>query len=100
MKSHARAEWRNALLVCRKCSKKLNGGFGEKRKTSLAKALRKAIGGGKGRKASLGVVGIGCVGICPKRAVTLIDTAHPDEWLIVREGTPIDAVLGRLTAAR
>lgn len=92
MKSHVRSDWRGAVLVCRKCSKKLGGGFGSKGKTSLAKALRKAMGGGKGRKAKMGVIEVGCLDICPKGAVTMIDTHHPDQWLIVRAGTPVEDV--------
>ncbi|SNS39659.1 hypothetical protein SAMN06295912_105212 [Sphingomonas laterariae] len=96
MKSHVRSEWQGAILVCRKCGKKAGGGFGPKGKTSLAKALRKEMHGGKGRKAKLGVVEVGCLDICPKRAVTVVDTRHPGEWLIVRAGTPVEDVVGRL----
>lgn len=96
MKAHVRSDWRGAILVCRKCGKKLDGGFGPKGKTSLAKALRKAIGGGKGRRAKLGVVETGCLDICPKGAVTVIDTRHASKWLIVKAGTPIEEVVGRL----
>ena len=45
-----RSDWANTLLVCKKCSKKLDGGFGPKGKTSLAKALRQDLGVRKGRK--------------------------------------------------
>ena len=31
MNRHVRAEWETALLVCGKCSKKLGGGFGDKK---------------------------------------------------------------------
>ena len=98
MKPGISAEWRSAILVCRKCTKKLDGGFGPKGKAGLAKALRKATGGKKGRKARLGVVEVGCLGVCPKGAVTLVDTAHPREWLIVRAGTPVEDVAARLGA--
>lgn len=47
-----RAEWNDVVLVCRKCSRKLDGGFGADGDQKLAKALRKAMGAkGKGRKA-------------------------------------------------
>jgi predicted metal-binding protein len=90
------SHWSAAILVCGKCSRKLGGGFGEKGKTPLAKALRKRAGKGKKRKADYGVVEVGCLGICPKRAAVTIDGAHPDEWLLVREGTPVDEVAQRL----
>lgn len=96
MKSHVRSDWRGAILVCRKCGKKLGGGFGPKGKISLAKALRKEMGGGKGRKARIGIIEVGCLGICPKGAVTMVDTRRPDEWLLVRAGTPVEDVAARL----
>lgn len=91
-----RTEWSAAILVCGKCSKKLGGGFGEKGKTSLAKALRKRGGKGKKRKLPYGVIETSCLGICPKRAVMVIDGAEPGEWLMVREGTPVEEVAERL----
>ena len=96
MKLHVRSNWENALLVCRKCGKKLGGGFGPKGKTGLAKALRKTTGGQKGRKARLGIVEVGCLGVCPKGAVTMVDTAQPGEWLLVRQGTSAEEVAERL----
>jgi len=96
VKLHVRSNWENALLVCRKCGKKLGGGFGPKGKTGLAKALRKATGGRKGRKARLGIVEVGCLGVCPKGAVTMVDTARPGEWLLVRQGTSAEEVAERL----
>ena len=39
-----RSNWSDAILVCAKCSKKLDGGFGPKGKTPLAKALRENEG--------------------------------------------------------
>lgn len=86
---HLRSEWRDAVLVCGKCSKKLGGGFGRKDKQSLAKALRKALKLGKGRKSPVGVVETRCLGVCPKGAVTV---ARAGEWLIVPKGTSVGRV--------
>lgn len=88
------SRWSGAILVCAKCSKKLDGGFGPKRKTRLAKALRKRFGLKKGRKAPFGVIEVGCLGVCPRDAVTLVDTSAPDRWRIVPAGADIEA-LGR-----
>ena len=88
------SHWSGAILVCAKCSKKLDGGFGPKRRTSLARALRKAFGLKKGRKAPFGVVEVKCLGVCPRGAVTLVDTARPDTWRLVPAGADI-AALGR-----
>lgn len=86
------ASWSNAVLVCRKCSKKLDGGFGPDGDKPLAKALRKHLRLGKGRKARAGVLEVGCLDICPKRAVTVVDTRRPDRWLIVRPGANLDVL--------
>ena len=52
--------------------------------------LRKALATKKGRKGRFGVVEVGCLGVCPRNAVTLIDTARPDRWLVVPRGTDVD----------
>jgi predicted metal-binding protein len=84
-----RSDWSRAILVCRKCSKKLDGGFGHDGKRPLAKALRKYLGIKKGRKAPVGIVEVGCLGVCTKNAVTLIDAEHPAVWRIVPAGQPL-----------
>ena len=90
------ARWERIILVCGKCSKRLNGGFGEKRRTPLAKALRKFLGVKKWRKAPIGIVETKCLGVCPGGAVTVIDAAAPGEWLLVRAGTALDEVAAAL----
>ncbi len=87
-----RAGWAGAVLVCGKCSKKIDGGFGKRGRVSLAKALRKDMGLGKGRKAALGVVETKCLGVCPKNAVMMVDSAQPDRWLVVPAGTDLAEV--------
>jgi hypothetical protein len=90
------SRWRGAVLVCGKCSKKVGGGFGEKGRTPLAKGLRRLLGLGKGRKATLGVVETKCLGVCPKAAVCLIDTRRPGEWRLVRPGSDLAALADSL----
>lgn len=94
LKLFARSNWEASLLVCRKCSKKLGGGFGPKGKTSLAKALKRH-GGGKSRKATLGVIEVKCLGVCPKGAVTVVDSRDPGRWRIVRAGADISEIAHR-----
>jgi predicted metal-binding protein len=84
-----KADWQAAILVCGKCTRKIDGGFGAKGKTSLAKALRKLGNRKKGRKASLGIIETGCLKICPKDAVVAINGARTRDWLIIRRGTDI-----------
>ncbi|MDE8650859.1 (2Fe-2S) ferredoxin domain-containing protein [Novosphingobium album (ex Liu et al. 2023)] len=90
------AQWSSVTLVCRKCSKRCGGGFGKNGRTSLAKALLKRGNGKKGRKASIGVVEVDCLKVCPKNAVVAIDGAHPQEWVVVPKGTDISLVARRL----
>lgn len=91
-----RSDWSRTLLVCGKCSKKMDGGFGPKGRESLTKALRRYLGLKKGRKAAMGVVEVKCLGICPKRAVTVIDAADPQAWKLVAEGADLDLVVETL----
>ncbi len=86
-----KARWTNAVLVCRKCSRKLKGGgFGADGDKPLAKAMRKHLHLGKGPKSGAGIIEVGCLDVCPKHAVTVVDTRHPDQWLIVRPGANLD----------
>lgn len=87
-----RSDWRNAVLVCGKCSKKLGGGFGPKGKQPLAKALRKHLDLKKGRKARAGIVEVKCLGVCPRGAVTVVNGAASREWLLIPAGCDLDEV--------
>lgn len=93
---HVRSGWDNAVLVCAKCSRKLDGGFGPKGKQSLAKALRKHLHLKKGRKAPVGIVEVKCLGVCPRGAVTVVNGAASREWLIVPAGADLDDLAGEL----
>ena len=86
------SRWSNTVLVCAKCSKKLDGGFGRKGRVSLGKALRKRFGLKKGRKSPVGLIEVKCLGVCPKGAVTLVDTSRPDTWRLVPAGADIEAI--------
>lgn len=104
-----RADWTDVVLVCRKCSRKLKGGFGEDGDLPLAKALRRecAEAGGSGkpgrsgkpkrRGTSVAVLEIGCLDVCPKGAVVVVPAGAPGEWVVVPKGTPLAAVRRRVT---
>jgi hypothetical protein len=94
----ARTGWHGVALVCGKCTRKLDGGFGRKGRTPLAKALRKCPGLGKGRKAEIGVIETKCLGLCPKNAVTVVDTRRPGEWLVIDRGDDVGDLAARLLA--
>lgn len=100
MKGHVLSNWRNAVLVCRKCSKKLDGGFGPDGDDRLAKALRKHLSLKKGRKASAGIVEVNCLGVCPKGAVTVVNGADARDWLLVRPGADLDELARSLDLNR
>lgn len=89
------APWQSVVLVCRKCTRKLDGGFGKKGKHSLADALEDALHDA-GRRRDVRVVETDCLDICPKRAVALVCTARPHEVLLVPEGADPALVLARV----
>ncbi len=93
-----RAPWDGVALVCRKCSKKLDGGFGRKGKQDLSKVLRETLKA-TGRRRALRVVPVGCLGLCPKRAVTVAGSAAPASVFAVPAGTDPTEVLQTLQAS-
>ncbi|HST91969.1 MAG TPA: hypothetical protein VLJ13_07190 [Brevundimonas sp.] len=96
----AKTQWRDVVLVCRKCSKKLDGGgFGPAGDRSLRKALRKDLKAGKGRKAELAVIETGCFDVCPRNAVVAVNAARPGALLIVPRGADLREVKARLGLA-
>lgn len=89
------APWQDVVMLCGKCSRKLDGGFGKKGKHDLKDVLRDALKAA-GRRRALRVVEVGCLGLCPKRAVTAVSSAHPTEVLAIPARTGAEAVLARL----
>ena len=95
----AKTQWRDVVLVCRKCSKKLDGGFGPGGDLTLKKALRKYFHlkkGKKGRTGDLVVTGVDCFDVCPKGAVVAVNAAEPKALLIVPVGADLFEVKARL----
>lgn len=92
------APWRNIAMVCGKCSRKLRGGFGKKGKHDLADVLRGALKEA-GRRRELRVVEVGCLGLCPKRAVTAVSSIQPAQVLAIPAGTDPALVLAQLNPA-
>lgn len=87
------SKWREVVLVCAKCTAKIGGGFGPRKRTSLRKALRKSLGLKKGRKAAIGVVDAPCFDLCPKKAVTVALGSHPQTLYVIEKGAPIEDVV-------
>lgn len=93
--------WRDVVLICRKCQKKLDGGFGPDGDLTLRKALKRYLKRdhvrvGKGRKAELALIQTGCFDVCPKGAVTVVNAARPDALLVVPAGADLLEVKARL----
>jgi predicted metal-binding protein len=90
------APWRQVALVCGKCSRKLGGGFGKKGKHDLADVLKDAAKAA-GQRRAIRVMEVGCLGLCPKRAVSAVSSAKPDEVVVVvPAGAEGSLVLARL----
>lgn len=101
MIKRVRAEWRDVVLVCRKCSKKLGGGFDPKSDKRLAEVLRKALAvpgekKAEGRHGRIGVIEVGCFDVCPKGAVTALRAGAPGDGRIIPAGTPTQEVVDAL----
>ena len=90
--------WEQVILVCRKCSKKLQGGFGPDGKDTLPRALKQELRN-TGRRRSVRVIETKCLGLCPKGAVTVLPGDQPGAMLAVPGGTAAAALLARLPPA-
>lgn len=104
-----KSDWTDVVLVCRKCAKKLKGGFGAEGRDSLPAALKAEIArreGGKPMKkprrkgAQVAVVEVDCLDICPKNAAVLIPAGAPERWLSVPRGADIPALVEAIAPAR
>ena len=88
-------EWDHVILVCRKCCKKLHGGFGRNGAESLSRALKTELRA-TGRRKTIRVVETKCLGLCPKGAVTLLPASAPGAMLTVPAATPAADILSRI----
>jgi predicted metal-binding protein len=84
--------WKDVVLVCRKCSRKLDGGFGKDGEASLRAELKFALREA-GRRRQVRVVESSCFSVCPKRAVSVMQGSRPGEILVVPQGTDAEDVL-------
>ncbi len=87
--------WQDVILVCRKCSRKLDGGYGPDGEDSLPRELKRGLRAA-GRRATCRVIETKCLGICPKGAVTVLAARSPGAILTVPAGMDAAAVLARL----
>ena len=87
--------WRDLVLVCGKCGDKLDGGFGRKGKQPLDKELRHALRAAGARTAAR-VVETRCLGLCPKRSVSVVLASRPQTILAVPRGAAAADLLASL----
>jgi predicted metal-binding protein len=87
--------WKTVLLVCGKCTRKMDGGYGPKGKDTLRSVLRSRLAD-SGRRRQIQVIETRCMDICPKKAVTALNTENPGTILTIPRKTCADEVLARL----
>jgi predicted metal-binding protein len=87
--------WKVIILTCGKCARKMNGGYGPKGKDTLRTALNTALRDA-GRRREIHIIETRCMGICPKKATTMLNTSKPHAIMTVHKGTAIEAVMGLL----
>jgi hypothetical protein len=96
----ARAPFAQLVLVCGKCARKLDGGFGRKGKRDLRAELKRVFkaGGGKRAYGKARFVESSCLGLCPRRRQALATPAMIERGrlLVVDRGADAAAVLARL----
>ncbi len=78
--------WRDVIILCRKCGKRCDGGFGNKGHESLKAALRRALREA-GQHRQVRVMETSCLGICPKHGVTALNATRPGTIHVVSTGT-------------
>ena len=90
--------WKNILLLCGKCARKLDGGYGPDGGDSLRSALRAGLREA-GHRRDIRVIETRCLGVCPRKAVTMLNAARPESLLVVPAGTPSHEILAQAGVA-
>jgi hypothetical protein len=83
------------VLLCGKCARKLEGGYGPDGKARLKAALRRELKAAELRR-DIRLVETRCLGVCPKKATTMIVADRPGEVLVVPQAAPLADVLKRI----
>ena len=90
--------WSDMLVICRKCSKKLHGGFGPAGEHNLRQVLKTGLRQA-GRRQAVRIVETKCLGLCPKGAVAVIAVRSPGVMLVIPAGVEPAALLAMLPLA-
>ena len=79
--------WTDIILVCGKCSRKLDGGYGPDREDTLRSTLNDALRA-RGKRRAVRIVETKCFGLCPKKAVVAVNASEPSRLLTIPRGSP------------
>lgn len=92
----APAPWRDLILVCRKCSAKLDGrGFGPEADQPLRDVLKQFIRAHQ-LKGVVRAVEADCLDLCPDGLVSVMRIAFPEEIVPIPPGIAAEKVFERL----
>ena len=89
--------WNAVILVCGKCSRKLNGGYGSRGKATLRTALKEELKH-RGYKRGVRIVETKCFGVCPKKAVVALNASAPARLLTIPRGVEVGEALTEIFA--
>ena len=87
--------WTTVLLVCGKCTRKMDGGYGPTGKDTLKSALRSELAE-IGQRRHVRVIETRCLGLCPKKAVTALNAEEPGTIMMIPRKMDAGAALARL----
>lgn len=87
--------WSTIILLCGKCARKIDGGYGPKKKQTLKDALRAELKA-RGQRRHVRIIETRCMGVCPKKAITVLNAHSPERILTVPKGTPPEDALALL----
>lgn len=75
------------LLLCGKCARKMDGGYGPNGKDTLKNALQTELSA-KGLRRQVRIIETRCMGVCPKKSVTALNASEPSKILTIPRKTP------------
>jgi predicted metal-binding protein len=87
--------WKTVILLCGKCARKMDGGYGPNGKEKLRTVLREAFRENDHRR-DVRIIETRCMGICPRKAVTALNASRPARLLTIPKGTAVNEAMTRL----
>lgn len=84
------------VAICKKCGKKMGGGFGDGGGKSLAKALKTHLDLPKWKRSPIRIVETGCTKLCPRRAVAVTTSRDPTLVFVIPQETPVGEIAAHL----